>query len=60
MSDTWNRIIDPGTRSCKSLSNINAFLRHLSLYNRQKLPSGAKAQNCICAEALDYVVINNF
>ena len=25
-----------------------------------KLPSGAKAQNCICAEALDYVVVNNF
>ena len=25
-----------------------------------KLPSGAKAQNCIHAEALNYVVINNF
>ena len=25
-----------------------------------KLPSGAKAQACIQAEALDYVVINNF
>ena len=25
-----------------------------------KLPSGAKAQNCICAEALNYVVVNNF
>ena len=25
-----------------------------------KLPSGTKAQNCICAEALNYVVVNNF
>ena len=25
-----------------------------------KLPSSAKAQNCICTEALNYVVINNF
>ena len=25
-----------------------------------KLPSGAKAQNCICVEALNYIVINNF
>ena len=24
-----------------------------------KLPSGAKAQNCICAEAPNYVVVNN-
>ena len=26
----------------------------------RKLPSGTKAQNCICTEALNYVVINNF
>ena len=26
----------------------------------RKLPSGAKAQNCIHAEALNYVVVNNF
>ena len=25
-----------------------------------KLPSGAKAQNCIHVEALNYVVVNNF
>ena len=25
-----------------------------------KLPSGTKAQNCICADALNYVVANNF
>ena len=24
-----------------------------------ELPSGTKAQNCICAEALNYVVVNN-
>ena len=26
----------------------------------RKLPSGSKAQNCICAEALNYVIVNNF
>ena len=25
-----------------------------------KHPSGTKVQNCICAEALNYVVLNNF
>ena len=25
-----------------------------------KLPSGSKAQNCIRAEALNYVIVNNF
>ena len=25
-----------------------------------KLPSGSKAQNCICAEALNYIMVNNF
>ena len=25
-----------------------------------KLPSGSKAQNCIHAEALNYVIVNNF
>ena len=24
----------------------------------RKLPSGSKAQNCICAEALNYVIVN--
>ena len=60
MSDTWTRITDPGTRSHKSLSNINTFPRHLSLYKRWKIPCGAKTQNCIHAEALNYVVVNNF
>ena len=35
------------------------FLRYLSLHNR-KLPSGSKAQNCIHAETLNSVVVNNF
>ena len=26
----------------------------------RKLPSGAKVQNCILAEALNYIVVNNF
>ena len=60
MSDTWTGITNPGTRSCKSLSNINAFLRHLSYITDGKLPSGAKAQNCVWAEAVNYVVVNNF
>ena len=34
MSDTWTGITNPGTRSHKSLSNINVFLRHLPLHNR--------------------------
>ena len=51
MHDTWTGFTNPGTRSYKSLTNISAFLRHLSLHNG-KLPSGSKAQNCIRAEAL--------
>ena len=60
MRDTWIRITNPGTRPRKRVSNINTFLRCLSLHNRWKLPSGAKAQACVWAEALNYVVINNF
>ena len=60
MSDTQTGITNPGMRSHKSLSNINAFSRHLSLNNRWKLLSGTEAQNCIRAEVLNYVVVNNF
>ena len=35
--DTWTGITNPGTRSHKSLPNIGAFSRHLSLHNRQKI-----------------------
>ena len=60
MRDPQIRITNPGTRSRKSISNINMLSGCLSLYYRWKLPSGAKAQACIQAEALNYVVINNF
>ena len=60
MSDTWIRITNPGTRSHKSLSNINAFLDIYHYITDGKPPSGAKAQNCIHAEALNYIVVNNF
>ena len=59
MHDPQIRFTNPGTRSHKSISNINTFLGY-SLYYRWKLPSSAKAQACIWAEALNYVVINNF
>ena len=61
MHGTWIRITNSGTRPCKSISNINTFLRCLSLRNRwKKLPFGAKTQVCIWAETLNYVAINNF
>ena len=37
MHDTQTGITNPGTRSHKSIPNIGTFLRHLSLYNRQKI-----------------------
>ena len=37
MHDTWIGITNPGTGSHKSLPNIGAFLRHLSLHNRWKI-----------------------
>ena len=60
MSDTWTGITNPGTRSLKSLSNINVLSNIYHYITDGKLPSGTKAQNCICAEALNYVVVNNF
>ena len=60
MHDPWIRITDPGTRSRKSASNINTLLYVYHYITDGKLPSGAKAQACIQAEALNYVVINNF
>ena len=60
MSDTWIRITDPDTRSHKSLSNINTFQDIYHYITDGKQPLGAKAQNCIHAEALNYIVVNNF
>ena len=53
-------ITNPGTRSSKSLPNINAFLDLYHYTTDGKLPFGIKAHNCICAEALNYVIVNNF
>ena len=61
MHDTWTGITNPGTRSHKSLPNIGTFFLDIYHYITDgKLPSGSKAQNCIRAEALNYVVVNNF
>ena len=59
MHDPWIRITDPGTRFHKSISNINTLLQYHYITDG-KLPSGAKAQACIWANAHNYVVINNF
>ena len=37
MHDIWTGITNPGTRSYKSVPNIGAFFRHLSLHNRWKI-----------------------
>ena len=61
MCDQWLRITNPGTRSCKSVSNINTLFCDVYHYITDgKLPSTGKAQACIWTEALNYVVINNF
>ena len=60
MSDTWTRITNPDTRSHKSLSNINNFQDIYPYITDGKLPSGTKAINCIHAETLNYIVVNNF
>ena len=43
MCDTWIRITNPGTRSHKSISNINTLLRHLSSHNRLKITIWCKS-----------------
>ena len=54
------RITNPGTRSCKVYQTLTHFHDVYHYITDGKLPSGAKAQVCIWAEALNYVVINNF
>ena len=60
MSDTWTRITDPGTRSHNAYQTSMQFQDIYHYITDEKLPSGTKTQNCICAEALNYAVINNF
>ena len=55
-----SRITDPGTGSRKSISTFHLFHDIYQYITDGKLPSSAKAQNCIRAEALNYVVINHF
>ena len=54
------RITDPGTRNRKSISNSTHFHDIYQYITDGKLPSSSKAQNCIRAETLNYIVINNF
>ena len=58
--DPWIRITDPGTRSRKSVSNIEMLLQCLSLYYRWKITVCCQSSSLYPAEALNYVVINNF
>ena len=58
--DTRTGITNPGTRSYSSLPNIGTFSDIYHYITDGKLPSGSKAQNCIHAEALNYVVVSNF
>ena len=44
----------------KAYQTSTHFLHIYHYISDGKVPSGAKAQNCICAEALNYVVVNNF
>ena len=60
MCDPWTRFTNPGTRSHKSISNVNTFCDVYHYITDRKLPVGAKAQASIWAEALNDVVINNF
>ena len=60
MHDPWTRTTNPGTRSHKSISMSTHFCDVYQYITDGKLPAGAKVQACIWAEALNYVVINNF
>ena len=44
----------------KAYQTLAHFLDIYHYITDRKLPSGSKAQNCIHAEALNYVVVNNF
>ena len=59
MSDTWTGITNSGMRSQKTYQTLMHFRGIYHYITDGKLPSGTKAQNCIHAEALNYIVINN-
>ena len=60
MHDPQIRFTNLGTRSHKVYQTSTHFWDGYHYIMDGKLPSGAKAQTCIWAEALNYVVINNF
>ena len=54
------RVTDPDTRSHKAYQHSTHFHDIYQYIIDGKLPSSVKAQNCIRAKALNYVVINHF
>ena len=44
-------------KACQTLAHFQDIYHYIT---DRKLPSGSKAQNCIHAEALNYLVVNNF
>ena len=59
MCDTWTGISNQAQDLIKPYKTLVHFrdIYHYITYG--KLPSGSKAQNCIHAEALNYLVVNN-
>ena len=60
MSDTQTGITIQAQDLVKAYQTSTHFQDIYHFITDGKLPSGTKAQNCICAEALYYVVVNNF
>ena len=54
------RVTNPGTGSLKAYQHSIHFHDIYQYITDGKLPSSVKAQNCIRAEALNYIVINHF
>ena len=60
MHDTWTGITIQAQDLIKAYQTLAHFQDIYHYIIDRKLPSGSKAQNCICAEALNYLVVNNF
>ena len=60
MHDPWIRITIQAQDLIKVYQTSTHFCDVYHYITDGKLPSGAKAQACIQADALNYVVINNF
>ena len=59
MHDTWIELPIQTQDLKKSYQTSTHFVDIYHYKTDGKLPSGAKAQSCIQAEALNYIVINN-